>query len=127
MSALMNEALAEAVTRRLRPRLPWWYRFRIEIEADSARVSYRTLRPSFTRGWSSWSGTDEADDALEAFLEDLLASIQADIWNTVHRSWPAREGRLGAACDFDDLPGPEVRIRGETIDLWFGEREAAVL
>jgi hypothetical protein len=127
MSSYFNAALTEAITRRLRPRLPWWYRFRIEIEPQEAHVRHRILRLSLRSGGSSLRGFDDASDELELFLENLLLGIQADIWNVVHRRWPVPAGRVGSACTFGDLPSPEVRVRDETIDLWFEDRNGGTV
>jgi len=127
MAVRLSPALASALTRRLRPRLPWWYRFKIEIERHDARFWSRTLRPSsVSSDRCAWHGLAEDDQSVENLIEELVRGVQCDIWNATHRCWPVRDGRLGRPCTFDDLPQAEVRVRGETIDLWFDDHDGAI-
>ncbi len=122
-----DPSLARALHDRLRPLLPWWFRFKIELSPEASTISYRVLRPSFRAGRDSWWGIDPTEKIdVEVVIEDVLLAVQSAVWNCVHRLWPVASEKLGAGCSYDALPEPEVEVRQGAILLRFGHGEDAV-
>src|SRR5713101_5232229 len=109
--------LAQALDVRLRPLLPWWFRFDLTLDDERGEVSYRVFRFGFrsSLGKETWGRGLEPDHpdhlSLTDEVEDILVAIQSAVWNAKHRGWPARNGKLGPPCAHAALPEPEVVVR----------------
>jgi hypothetical protein len=116
-----DTGLARALETRLRPLLPWWFRFYVKLDDERGELSHRVVRFGLRSRWGkqTWNrGMNPGHPdhlSLTDEVEEVLFAIQSAVWNAKHRQWPARNGKLGALCAYDSLPEPEVVIREFTV------------
>ena len=56
-------------------------------------------------------------------MDNVLLSVQSDIWNACHRKWPVHHEKLGGSCSFEELPSPESRLADGLISLRFKDQD----
>jgi hypothetical protein len=108
-----DDAVAYALVTALRSRVPWWLRLRIRIDRDAIYIRHRVLI-RLTSGSARLPRYDPETD-----MDNVLLSVQSDIWNACHRKWPVHHEKLGGSCSFEELPSPESRLSGDRICLRF--------
>jgi hypothetical protein len=112
-----HDTFADALTRALKPRVPWWLRLRIRIDQNTIEVRHRVLI-RVSSGRSRFPRYD-----FETDTDNVLFTVQSDIWNACHRKWPVSHQKLGDFCEFEELPSPESRLADGLISLRFKDQD----